>query len=112
MHVAQFFLPDAPKSVHRDYRRRWLERGLDELLPFLFRDSSLAVGTSLSLADFFVMPIFAKAVELGVSVEARPSYVAHLAACLGDPAVRAACPLSLPSVLSHVTDPLHALEVA
>lgn len=104
MHASRFFLPDASREVHRAHRRRWLEQGLDELLPFLFRDGALAVGTSLTLADFFVMPIFVKALELGVEAETRPSYVEHLRACLADPTVRAACPLSLP--------PLPELETA
>lgn len=91
--VPRFFLPDLDDQQVRDYRRRWLESSLPVLHDrLLFNESDFAIGSNFTWADLSVIPIYAKALVLGVPSEKFPKFQRHMRYCLSDKKIRECCP--------------------
>ena len=91
--VPRFFLPDLNDHQVREYRKRWLEKSLPVLHDsVLFKESPFAVGTTFTWADLSLIPIYVKALILGVSSDAFPKFQIHMQFCFDNKAHREHCP--------------------
>ena len=65
--VPRFFHPNIDDHEVKNYRKKWLTEGLPDLLKKAYLTSSFAVGDSFTAADLTILPLYAKALELGVN---------------------------------------------
>lgn len=98
--VPKFFLPELDEAGVVEQRRRWLAKTLRPLEPLLFQQSAFAVGKAFSLADLFIVPIFARALVVGIRAEDFPKLAAHTRFCLSDATAGASCPPDLKARIS------------
>lgn len=98
--VPRFFLPDLDDTGVRDCRKKWLEKTLPVLHDnLLFRDSRFAIGTEFSWADLTVLPIYAKALILGIPFDRFPKFNVGIRHCFSNDLIKESCPEDLSSVL-------------
>lgn len=100
--VPRFFHPEINDQKVREYRRRWLEKSLPVLHDrLLYNESNFAVGSSFTWADLSLIPIYAKALVLGVRSEDFPKFRQHIQHCLSNKKIRESCPIDLIEVLAN-----------
>ncbi|MBI1862361.1 MAG: glutathione S-transferase N-terminal domain-containing protein [Deltaproteobacteria bacterium] len=79
--VSKFFHPEATKDEVFSYRAKWITRWLPKLEPLLFHNSEWAIGSSFSMADIFIVPLFVKGLFVGVELAQFPRFKRYLAHC-------------------------------
>lgn len=94
--VPRFFIPELNDKQVKAFRLKWLQKYLrvlhDELL---FRDSDFAIGSTFTWADLSVIPIYTKALVLGLDREFFPKFSKHIGYCMSDTRIRETCPEDL-----------------
>lgn len=103
--VPRFFIPKLDADEVKEYRRRWLTNTLPVLHDhLLFKESLFAIGDMFSWADLTTIPIYCKALSLGVPLEQFPKFQSHARHCINEKSIGRSCPDDLLAALreSHV----------
>ncbi len=93
--IARFFIPEISKENIIEFRRRWIFENLVKLRPLLFHSSQFAYGTTFTLADILIIPIYRKGLSLGLLESDLPDFQNHMSFCLSHPEVSSSCPFSI-----------------
>lgn len=94
--VPRFFLPDLSDSQVKELRLRWLQKTLTVLHDcVLFNESDYAVGSAFTWADLAVIPIYIKALMLGLGQDFFPKFNKHIVYIMSDEVRHFACPEDL-----------------
>jgi glutathione S-transferase len=99
--VPRFFIPELNDAEVKSYRLQWFIKTLPVLHDsLLFKDSKFAVGTDFTWADLALIPIYTKALVLGLESTCFPKFAQHVVHCMSFPVIEGACPEDLRNEIS------------
>lgn len=98
-YVPRFFLPNISVEELREYRRKWLEESFIGLLTLMDMHGPYTMGEQFTLADIFVVPIYCKALKLGMNQNLFPPLTNLLKSVRKNEEAWISCPTDLKEII-------------